>query len=197
MTALLEDEHTPGRPEMREKPRLFDALGLVALPTAISCARLFVKYTLDNWRASSFVVADAMTIVGELVALSVQETGVLDDKVVWSELGYINRVVVRLLGFPRHIVIAVWDAATKAAALPAGPADTLPRGLDLVDVLAGRWASTASPRGRLTWAELPVYDRTDAGLPINRRRPRPHPALPAPVIDEELLRRVRDGLTRW
>jgi hypothetical protein len=53
---------------MREKPRLFDDLGLVALPTAVSCARLFVKYTLDNWRASSFVVADAMTITGELVA---------------------------------------------------------------------------------------------------------------------------------
>ena len=179
---------------MREKPRLFDDLGLVALPTAISCARLFVKYTLDNWRASSFVVADAMTITGELVALSVQETGVLDDDVRWSELDYINRIVIRLLGFPRHIVIEVWDAATEPAALPAGPADTLPRGLDLVDVLAGRWASTASPRGRLTWAELPVYDRTEAGLPIQRRRPSPRPVLPAPVIDEELLRRVRDGL---
>src|ERR1700730_14468036 len=121
MTALLGVETAPGRPEMREKPRLFDDLGLVALPTAISCARLFVKYTLDNWRASSFVVADAMTITGELVALSVQETGILDDKVVWSELDYINRIVVRLLGFSRHIVIEVWDAATQPAALPADP----------------------------------------------------------------------------
>jgi hypothetical protein len=39
--------------------------------------------------------------------------------------------------------------------------------------------------------------RATFGLPINRRRPRPRPVLPAPVIDEELLRRVRDGMIRW
>jgi hypothetical protein len=179
---------------MHEKPRLFDDLGLVALPTAISCARLFVQYTLDNWHASSFVVADAMAITGELVALSVQETGVLDDKVVWSELDYINRIVIRLLGFPRHVVIEVWDAATEPAVLPTGPTDTLPQGLDLVDVLAERWASTASPRGRLTWAELSVYDRTEAGLPIRRHRHRPSEPAVAEPVDPELLRRVREGL---
>jgi hypothetical protein len=43
---------------------------------------------------------------------------VLADEVIWSELDYINRIVIRLLGFPRHVVIEVWDAATKPAVLP-------------------------------------------------------------------------------
>jgi hypothetical protein len=199
MTALLQAESFQERPEMHEKPRLFDDLGLVALPTAVSCARMFVKYTLDNWKASPFVVADALAVVGELVALSVEETGLLDDEVRWSELDYVNRIVVRLLGFPRHIVIEVWDAASEPAVLPIEEPATRPTGLHLVDVLAGMWGSTASPRGRLTWAELPVYDRTEAGLPIRRRRRRMQPTTVAepmsqPVVDEELLRRVRDGL---
>jgi hypothetical protein len=167
----------------------------VALPTAISCARLFVKYTLDNWRASPFVVADAMTITGELVALSVQETGILDDEVRWSELDYINRIVIRLLGFPRHIVIEVWDAAVEAARIDELLDAGEPRGLDLVDVVARRWASTTSPQGRLTWAAIDVYEQTQSGLQI-RRRTRSAQSVPLDYeTDPELLRRILDRLS--
>lgn len=44
MTALLQGERAQDRPEMIEGPRLFDDLGLVALPTAVSCARMFVQH---------------------------------------------------------------------------------------------------------------------------------------------------------
>lgn len=178
---------------MYEKPRLFDDLGLVALPTAVNCARLFTKYTFDKWDVPAIVVADALMIVGELVALAVQDTGVSSD-VPWSELDHLNSVVVRLLGFRRHVVIEVWDAATEPGSVPDEPTDEDPRGLDLVDVVARRWASTASPRGRLTWAEIAVYDHTESGLQIRRRT---SAAKRAPVEyeeDPELLRRVRDGL---
>jgi hypothetical protein len=154
---------------------------------------MFTQYTLGNWGVSPFVMADALVVANELVMLAVEETGILDDVVAWSELEYINRVVVRLLGFPRHIVIEVWDAAHEPAVLPADEPTTLPTGLHLVDVTANRWGSSASPRGRLTWAEIAVYDRTESGLPIRRRRPcvQRQPQTP---VDYELLRRVRDGL---
>jgi hypothetical protein len=180
---------------MHEKPRLFDDLGLVALPTAIGCTRMFARCTLGTWGASSFVVADAVVIAGELVTNSIQDTGVLDSEVRWSELDHLNRIVVRLLGFARHIVVEVWDAASEPAVLPADQPDRYPTGLHLVDVTAYRWGSRADSHGRLTWAELMVYDRTESGLPIRTRRPR-HPPKPAitPAADDELLRRVRDGL---
>lgn len=187
---------------MQERPRLSDSLGLVALPSAVTCGRLFVQYTLANWGVSPFVVADAMVIASELVTMAVQETGVLDEVVRWSELDVINRVVVRLLGFSRHIVIEVWDAATEPAVLPADEPVQWPTGLHLIDVTARRWASTASPRGRLSWAELAVYDRTESGLPIRQRRRTawPPPSPPTEPTDgeghDDLLRRIRDGLKR-
>lgn len=184
------------RPEMYEKPRLFDDLGLVALPTAVSCARLFTQYTLSNWGASPFVVADAVVVADELTSVAVQETGILDDEVCWSELDHVNRIVVRLLAFARHIVVEVWDAATKPAVLPADDPHKLPTGLHLVDVIAHRWGSLASPRGRLTWAAVALYERAESGLPIRLRRPGDRRERAAPLVDEGLLRRVRDGLER-
>jgi hypothetical protein len=193
MTAALVGE-TQERPEMHEKPRLFDDLGLVALPTAINCGRLFTQYTLTNWGASPFVIADAVVVAGELVTFAVQETGILDDEVRWSELDYVNHIVVRLLGFPYHVVIEVWDAATEPAVLPAGEPKDQPTGLHLVDVTARRWGSSASPRGRLMWAELAVYARTESGLPIRPPRPSSRPGAQSATLSAELLRRVRDGL---
>jgi hypothetical protein len=195
MTALLQTETVQERPEMHEKPCLFDHLGLVALPTAINCARMFTRYTLDKWNVPAIVMADALTIVGELVALAVQDTGVAND-VTWSEMVQLNSVVVRMLGFRRHVVIEVLDAATEAGSVPDKPTEEEPQGLDLVDVVARRWASTASPRGRLTWAEIAVYDHTESGLQIRRGHAS---SWRAPVPNEhnttpELLRRVRDGL---
>jgi hypothetical protein len=184
---------------MHEKPRLFDDLGLVALPTAVSCGRLFTQYTLTNWKVSPFVVADAAVIAGELVALAVQETGVAGDDLRWSELDHLNRVTLRLLGFPRHIVIEVWDAATAPAGLPEVDPDNDPQGLHLVDVTANRWASTMQPRSRLTWAELLVYPHTESGLPVRRPSEHVHPRPSGQghvEHDDELLRRVLDGLHR-
>jgi hypothetical protein len=142
---------------MTERPRLLDDLGLVALPTAVGCARLFAQYTLANWQVPAVVVADAMTIASELVALSVKETGPPGDEVRWSELDHLNRIAVRLLGFSRHVVIEVWDAATEAARITEPPPAGAPRGLPLVNVVAREWASTTHPQGRLTWATIDVY----------------------------------------
>jgi hypothetical protein len=197
MTARQQVESFLARPEMTERPCLFDDLGLVALPTALSCARMFTQYTLSNWQVSAGVVADAMTIVGELVALSVEETGPPGDEVRWSELDHLNRIVVRLLGFSQHVVIEVWDAATQPARITEPPPAGAPRGLDLVDVVARRWASTTSPQGRLTWAAVDVYDHTESGLPVRTGRPSAAYSGPGvPAADLELLRQLQSGLNR-
>ncbi|HEX3783090.1 MAG TPA: hypothetical protein VHX38_25770 [Pseudonocardiaceae bacterium] len=166
---------------MRDKPRLFDDLDLVALPTAVSCARMFAESTLTKWGASPFVVADALVVAQELVTLAVQDTGVADDTIRWSELDHLNRIVVRLLGFARHVVIEVWDAALEPAALPDEGLGKLPAGLHLVDVTANQWGSVASPQGRLTWAEIAVYDRTDRTTDSTAQVPPPAGDICAPA----------------
>lgn len=171
---------------MYEKPRFSDELKLVALSNAIGCARIFVQYTLANWKASPFVVGDAHVITHELVTKAVDDTGVPEDQNTWSKVEKINYIVVRLLGFSRHIIVEVWDSAKRPAGLPD---------LHVVDTVALRWDSVVAMKTRLTWAEIPVYDRTDSGLPIREPRPVAPATGPAAPLSYEFLRRVRDRLT--
>jgi hypothetical protein len=56
-------------PRMREAPRFLDALDLVALPPAVSVARMFIADTLRRWHA--LFIEDYMNAVAvELVSLS-------------------------------------------------------------------------------------------------------------------------------
>lgn len=182
---------------MHEKPRYQDDLLLVALPSAVSCARMFVHHTLAGWNVGPFVLGDALVITHELVTLSVTATGVPKDRDTWSKVTKLNHVVTRVLGFSQHVVIEVWDCAKTPATLPSGE-PTRPRtGLTLVDSVAHEWASVVTPAGRLTWAEIAVYDRTDSGLPIRQAPPAWPPAQPQATLSAELLHRVRDGLIRW
>jgi hypothetical protein len=179
-------------PKQADRLLFGDRLDLVALPTAVACARLFTQYTLGNWRAS-FVMADALTVVGELVNVAVQETGVTDPATRWAELPALNLLTVRLLGYERRIRVEVWDSAGEAAVLPEIEGYDNLTGLHLVDATAHTWGSHVQPQGRMTWADLLVYPRTESGLPIRRRR-RLVRTEPAELVDEGLLRRVRDGL---
>lgn len=132
---------------MREKPFTFDDLGLVALPTAISCARLFAQYTLERWHAPASVVADAAIVAAELVKLSVQDAKQLSE------------VRVRLFAFRQYVGIEVWDAATEAVPVTAHVGEK-PQGIDLVDILARRWTYGMYGNTRITWAEVAVFEQT-------------------------------------
>lgn len=194
MSALLQHANCPDRPEMHEKPRFLDDLTLVALSSAVSCARTFVHYTLVNWQVGPFVLGDALVVTHELVTQAVADTGIDDQYESWSEVNHLNRIVVRLVGFNRHVVIEVWDRATKPAVLPDGEPVQPRSGLTLIDAVAHRWASSMTPTGRLTWAEVAIYDRTDSGLPIRPSRSASRSAPRPATLSDELLRRVRDGL---
>jgi hypothetical protein len=189
----------PGRrdvPRMRAVPRFVDALDLVALPTAVPVARMFIADTLHRWHAL-FIEEHMEPLAVELVTLSVKATSPAEGTS-WNDIVELNPIRLRMLGYERHIVFEVTDAHDKALLLPANRNIDESTGLGLVDALAYRWGSFVTPQGRVIWAELSVYERTEAGLPKRNRRPSPalqgSAVQPAHATDPELLRRVRDGL---
>ncbi|WP_143539484.1 ATP-binding protein [Saccharopolyspora spinosa] len=183
---------------MREEPQFLAALDLVALPTAVPVARMFIADTLRRWHA--LFIEDHMEAVAvELVSLSVQATSPAEDTS-WTDITELNPITLRLLGYQRHIVFEVTDAHPEAFEITEDTELREDSGIGLVDGLANRWGSFVAPRGRVIWAELAVYERTKAGLPKRDRKPTPYPrgsiSPPASAADVKLLRRVRDGLEK-
>lgn len=180
------------------KPRFTDALDLAALRTAVNCSRLFTKYVLHRWGAPS-LIDDATLIVSELVTNAVKATGNMDEHPKWSELLDLKLIKVRLVGLEASIIFEVWDTSREEPVLTeAGLDDENGRGMLLVESMSSRWGSYPQPRGKVVWAELPVFERTPNGLPKRRRSDGsispPAEAEERPPPDPELLRRVRDGL---
>jgi hypothetical protein len=187
-------------PRRSEQPRCMAAIDLVALPTAVAVARMFVSDTLHRWEAM-FIEPDMENIAAQLVALSVEATGP-DEGTSWQDIQRIGAIKVCLVGWSRHIVVEVADEHDQELVLSDDVALPEDSGIGLIDMRAGRWGSRLTQTGRVMWAELAVYERTAAGLPRRTRRPQP----PSPVdISEprqpdkahtEMLCRVRDGLKR-
>jgi hypothetical protein len=202
MTAIVQvSGNRPAQAEvsrMREEPRFLDSLDLVALPTAVPVARMFIADTLRRWHAL-FIEEHTEVVAVELVSLSVEATRPNED-MTWSDITGLNPITLRLLGYQRHIVFEVTDAHPKPLEQPEDVMLPEDSGLSLVDALASRWGSFMAPRGRVIWAELAVYERTEDGLPQRPVRPSPTPRgatnRSMPQHDADLLRRVRDGLER-
>ena len=152
----------------RPEPRFSRSIDFAALPTAIMCTQLFVASTLRLWGAR-LVEADAEVLAVELVRHSVQTCGVVDPDVRLSALDDLTVIHVRLLGFERTIGIEVWDNAETPARMPKHDQEGELHGLGLVDARARSWGSSVTPRGRVMWAELDMYERTMAGLPLRQR----------------------------
>jgi hypothetical protein len=184
-------------PRMREAPRFSAALDLVALPTAITVARLFVADTMRRWGAL-FIEPDMEAITAELVTFAVLDTGP-EEGTNWRDIRKIGSIKVCLIGFRKHIVVEVADEHNEALARPDDGERREDAGLGLVDARSKRWGSCLTPRGRVMWAELGVYERTAAGLPRRAVTPSPRPrqpSVPPRMPNVDLLRRVRDGLEK-
>lgn len=181
------------------EPHFMRSIDFAALPSAISCTRLFVASTLERWGAR-FLEADAELLAVEVVRHSVETCGVMNDVQLY-QLDHLNVIQVRLLGFAQTIGIEVWDNADEPAAPPEHYQEGELQGLGLVDARAADWGSSLTPWGRVVWVELDVYERTASGLPVRTRRPTPHPRPPENAAEHavqnvEFLRQVRDGLER-
>lgn len=155
------------------RPRLHDGIRLVSTRSAIPCARLFVEYTLDKWGAYT-LICEAVRQVHHLVTMAVAATGITDDRSVWADLLRIEFITVRLLGFEGSVRIEVWDSAPN---------------LPVLDETTGGYVRRGSypiPKGKVVWAELPVYPRRSSFSP--------QPPAEQFRQDPDTLRRVRDGL---
>jgi hypothetical protein len=124
----------PGRRDirrMRAVPRFVDALDLVALPTAVPVARMFIADTLRRWHAL-FIEEHMEALAVELVTLSVKATGPAEGTS-WNDIIDLNPIRLRMLGYERHLVFEVTDAHDKALLLPANRNIDESTGLGLVD----------------------------------------------------------------
>ncbi|MFD1045682.1 ATP-binding protein [Kibdelosporangium lantanae] len=181
---------------MPEEPRFLASLDLVALPTAVSVARMFISETLNRWRV--FFIEDDVVAVGVELVTSAVEATKPDVNTSWNDLTEINPIRLRLLGYRRHIVFEVTDQHYQPLGPRGGRNKPGGSGLHVVDAVTNRWGSFLGPCGRVTWAELAVYERTKAGLPKRKSvallGQDDDSRLPPARHDPEFLHRVIDGL---
>ncbi|KAA2258029.1 ATP-binding protein [Solihabitans fulvus] len=158
-----------------------DDLRLVALPNAVSCADMFVRFSLAEW-SLRLMQDEAIYVTCHLVAAVVDHS---DPRAP----GFIT-VRLRLRG--DCLVIEVEDDH---------PSPTIPS-----PVLNGRRAGVLPVRGRgtLVWCELPLPAHlTAAAVPLPQREPRRSPAAEAerlagePTgVDPAIMERILYGLSR-
>ncbi|MGW8451128.1 ATP-binding protein [Streptomyces niveus] len=177
--------------------RAWDRLTLIALPTAVSCARAFASRTLRRWGATH-VMDDALLIVSELVTNAVKAAGPPRRADITAE--HVFGVQLRLDG--TSLYVEVWDSGheTLTARTPA-PDDEGGRGLLLVQTLATRWGTCRPPAGgKIVWAELTLSREptlTTRTLPLRVPPPIRVPTGKArEQVESALMQRVLDGLRR-
>lgn len=124
--------------------RTTDEIDLVAVPTAVPCARMFVEVTFRRWHASS-AVERALNVVCELVAKAVAASGTLEPRSDWT--GHLNLINVRLVRLDHAVGVEVWDSDPFPGDLSATVGDGLKHG-----------CYPLAP-GKVVWAQLPVLPR--------------------------------------
>jgi hypothetical protein len=144
-------------PQTHPRPRFEDRIDLVALPSAVTVARLFVSRTLRRWGAR-FAEAEMVSLAAELVALAVDETGPGRDPTTGPLL---DPIEVHLAGYDRHLLVQVMHVHHPE--LPSGV-----RGeLAVVNALARAWGAYPTSSQRIVWAELDLPGR---GVPQRSRK---------------------------
>jgi anti-sigma regulatory factor (Ser/Thr protein kinase) len=136
-------------------------LRLVALPTAVACARQFGIVQLRKWDLDD--LADATTLViSELITNSIRATGNPMAPNGYADLHdrRLTIIILRLRFTQARLFCEVWDASDDPP-LP-GDADDFAesgRGLQLVGAFTSDWGSYPSAMGgKVVWAswELPT-----------------------------------------
>ncbi len=160
--------------QQRPQPKVVSYLTLVALPTAVSCARSLTYVTLQDWKLPHLIDA-ASKVMDELVTMAVETTGTPDAPALHTStmLSYIQARLM-LLDDGRLIVEVVDQGSERP-----------PEGWQFYYLRGG---------GKAVWHD--IQTTTVSGLP--RRVPSQRPAQPTDEVirDPEVLRLVREGLEK-
>lgn len=149
-------------------PGQASSVGLVAVPSAVSCARAFLRLVVTQWGAGA-QVEDAELVLSELVTNAVRATRADGPVPQWPALTAADVIRVGLGVTGGGLYVGVWD---RSRAFPVvrhpGDGDEGGRGLRLVDALAREWGTTLSRAGgKVVWATLAAPD----GYPDGERFP--------------------------
>ena len=186
--------HTRG-PEFQ----LRSEMRFAALPTAIICAQLFIKFTLQTWRLDE-ISDSAQRIVTELVTRAVKTTGISDPNPHWIDPQDLTVIGVRVVVVERRLILEVADSDPTLAM------ETESHRLHVVPSLCKRWDCYRPPTGGKTiWCELLLGMSQDIAPDATQEIPRQLPrrirnqdfADVDPIetfSDPRLLRQIRDGL---
>ena len=155
-----------------------DDLQLIAQPSAVNCADLFVRFSLAEWSLRP-LADEASEVARQLVSAAV-------DSADSRSPGFIT-VRLRLRG--DALVIEVEDELMSSAEPPRVPG----RRTDVVRL----------GHGKLVWCELPLPGGVNASsVPLPQRERRPSPAAEraaaseGPEVDPHVMERILAGLSR-
>jgi hypothetical protein len=182
MTLLHEDEAdvaVPHLPQPRGEVRVYE-LELVAVPSAITCARLLVGYAARKWQLARSCEKELGDVADALVQQAIlAESGEPDVP---------NYIAFRLRLVPRAVVVEVWDSHTEAPrSLPASTADD--GGYDF----PGRGRRVMWCAVRTSLAQEGSGLNAPAGIPRRERLQGP-PRASVAMQDLQFLQRVLNGL---
>jgi anti-sigma regulatory factor (Ser/Thr protein kinase) len=142
---------------------LTNSVTLVAVATAVPCARRFTAETLRQWNVSGAPIDDACLITSELVTNAVRATGTLETDPSPETLASLPHINLKLTVAQGQLLVQVADNGEEPPQMQQQyEASTGGRGLFLVTMLAERWSYYSVGGGKVVWAELK--------LPQNRER---------------------------
>jgi anti-sigma regulatory factor (Ser/Thr protein kinase) len=130
-------------------------LRFAAVPTAVGCARAFVRQTLRAWQRSDSAET-AVLVASELVTNAVTATGITDPHPTYAALAAVPVIRVELRLHTATLVVGVWDVSSQTPVIqPQHQDDEGGRGLLIVHAESERWGTCFfKSGGKVVWAEI-------------------------------------------
>ncbi|ARP71756.1 ATP-binding protein [Streptomyces pluripotens] len=188
------------------QPRIFytTSIRLAAVPTAVSCSRMFVRLVLRRWNLLDYT-EDAELVVSELVTNAIRATGITNPEPKLHDIQGHHVIGVQLRVLDTSLFVDVWDRSTEEPVIkePKGDAES-GRGLLLVSAMTKQWSVYRPPAGgKVVWAELEIHKAADqmatrARTPLDIPDDSRAPSGPAErMAYTGLLQQVIDGYAHW
>lgn len=132
-----------------------NSITLVAVPTAVSCARVFTRALLDHWNLKDHSDV-AELVMSELVSNAVKAVGFVDQTPKSWEITARHVLGVQLRIIDTTLYVEVWDSSTSTPERQTVSLDAEGgRGLLLVESLCQKWGVyRPDVGGKIVWSQL-------------------------------------------